>query len=195
MNKIIPFKELKFLFDNKCRHVIRINYNEAKYLYELIKSLEYPHCVEIGRLQGGSLLTMAYAGGRVISIDLHVSTAVAEGRGKLWDSYCAEILRLVGLRKEVKMIIGNSQTWNTISLKNKIDLLFIDGDHSYNGVKKDYNNWINTVKIGGHVLFHDACGERENIDYAIGVKKFVDTISLKRTKEMDSIVHFIKKEQ
>lgn len=194
MEKIIPFKELEFLFNNKSRHIIRLNYNEAKYLYNLIKSLKSPSCVEIGRLQGGSLLTMAYAGGNIISIDLQISSAVSKGKGKLWDSYCLEVLRLVGLQNKVKIIIGNSQTWNTKFLENKINVLFIDGDHSYEGVKNDYNNWINTVKLGGHILFHDACGKKENIDYAVGVKKFVNTLTLKKVKEIESIAHFIKGE-
>lgn len=36
-----------------------------------------------------------------------------------------------------------------------IDLLFIDGDHSYAGVKADIDAWMSHVKIGGRVAFHD----------------------------------------
>ena len=35
-----------------------------------------------------------------------------------------------------------------------IDLLFIDGDHSYKGVKRDLP-WLTLVKPGGTVIFHD----------------------------------------
>lgn len=39
-----------------------------------------------------------------------------------------------------------------------IDLLFVDGDHSYNGVKRDIETWLQYVKVGGVVAFHDcAC--------------------------------------
>lgn len=37
-----------------------------------------------------------------------------------------------------------------------IDLLFIDGDHSYEGVKSDWNHWSRFLKPGGTVIFHDA---------------------------------------
>jgi predicted O-methyltransferase YrrM len=39
----------------------------------------------------------------------------------------------------------------------KIDLLFIDGDHSYEGVKKDWKMYSTLVKKGGLVAFHDVC--------------------------------------
>ena len=38
---------------------------------------------------------------------------------------------------------------------NKIDLLYVDGDHSYNGVKKDFEYNSQLVKDKGFVVFHD----------------------------------------
>jgi len=37
----------------------------------------------------------------------------------------------------------------------KIDLLFIDADHSYKGVSDDWKNWSPFVKKGGVIVFHD----------------------------------------
>lgn len=37
-----------------------------------------------------------------------------------------------------------------------IDLLHIDGDHRYPGVKRDCDIWLPKLKPGGYVLFHDA---------------------------------------
>lgn len=41
--------------------------------------------------------------------------------------------------------------------KEPIDLLVIDGDHSEDGVQRDWNDWSPFVKPGGVVIFHDAC--------------------------------------
>ena len=42
-------------------------------------------------------------------------------------------------------------------LKNDLlDFLFIDGDHSYYGVQKDYEMYSPLVRSGGVIVFHDA---------------------------------------
>jgi cephalosporin hydroxylase len=50
-----------------------------------------------------------------------------------------------------------------------IDLLFIDGDHSYNGVKQDYEMYSPLVRSGGIVSFHDIC--HHNLS-GVGVEQF-----------------------
>ena len=53
-----------------------------------------------------------------------------------------------------------------------IDFLFIDGDHTYNGVKQDWEMYSPLVRPGGLVVFHDIAG-----DYAQAhVKSFWDTL-------------------
>lgn len=43
--------------------------------------------------------------------------------------------------------------WNNIS--GDIDILFIDGDHSYEGCKKDIEVWYPYIKKGGVIFLHD----------------------------------------
>ena len=38
---------------------------------------------------------------------------------------------------------------------NKVDFLFIDDDHSYEGVKKDFEMYSPLVRKGGIIAFHD----------------------------------------
>jgi hypothetical protein len=58
-------------------------------------------------------------------------------------------------------IIGNSSDERVIkhainiSQTQKYDLLFIDGDHTYDGVKSDTINYYEIVREGGYLLFHD----------------------------------------
>jgi hypothetical protein len=39
---------------------------------------------------------------------------------------------------------------------NKFDFIFIDGDHEYDSVRKDFDDWSNKLEIGGYVAFHDS---------------------------------------
>lgn len=44
-----------------------------------------------------------------------------------------------------------------------VDLLFIDGDHSYQGVWDDYEAYLGLVAEGGVVAFHDTAKPHENV--------------------------------
>ncbi len=49
-----------------------------------------------------------------------------------------------------------------------VDLVFLDADHSYEGVMEDWHEWLPKVKPGGYLSGHDYGDKR------FGVKKAVD---------------------
>lgn len=56
-------------------------------------------------------------------------------------------------------------SWNMAQFvkDGTLDLLYIDGDHSFDGVIKDLSTWAQKVKKGGIIAFHDY----ENRDYGV----------------------------
>jgi hypothetical protein len=38
-----------------------------------------------------------------------------------------------------------------------IDFIFIDGDHSYDGLRQDWEAWSGLVGAGGFIALHDSC--------------------------------------
>lgn len=76
------------------------------------------------------------------------------------------------LNERVFFVFGDSTSRETIgrcrvALKGqKADLLFIDGSHSYEDVKSDWENYYPFVAKGGIIAFHDISSER------FGVKRF-----------------------
>lgn len=56
-----------------------------------------------------------------------------------------------------RFIFYKDYSYNVINtFKHKIDVVFIDGDHSYNSVKRDYECWKQILECSGVLLFHDS---------------------------------------
>ena len=197
------FENLIWLFTSSYRNrgLLRLDLDEAVYIYKLIKELDYNttyklFCVEIGRLFGGSTILMAAAGGTVLSID-NLSAKSIKG-SKKYDIALKKILKEMELEDNVVIEVADSSTYDTQyyneSQIGRVSVLLIDGDHTYKGVKKDYENWFPVVREGGHILFHDSCATREEATARPEVEKFVREIesTLIMKKQIGSLTHFEK---
>jgi MMP 1-O-methyltransferase len=64
-------------------------------------------------------------------------------------------IRQAGLEEHVMIVAAPSEVaagyWS-----NPIGMLFIDGDHSYDGCHRDYAAWAPNIAGGGMLVFHDA---------------------------------------
>jgi len=88
---------------------------------------------------------------RVISIDLGypIDEEIVHGN----------VDRLNKFNNLYSYLKGNSQTQEMVNklktLVDEIDILFIDGDHSYQGVINDFTLYEGIVKKGGYIVFDD----------------------------------------
>ncbi len=124
---------------------IRLDPWEAEYLF-MIATRAKQGIVEIGRYYGGSTFLLACANtvASIYSIDL----------GPKDDEQLRGYMHANGIGKNVTLLVGDSQAGEYPQISN-IDLLFIDGDHSYDGCTKDLNNWYSKIVKGGHIVLHD----------------------------------------
>jgi predicted O-methyltransferase YrrM len=114
------------------------------------------HVVEIGVRWGGtSALWHELATGTVVGVD-------RPGPDSLAARDAAEVVRtLVERYPRFRYVEGDSHvepTRETVlaALNHEpIDFLFLDGDHSYEGVTKDWAMYSPLVRPGGVVAFHD----------------------------------------
>ena len=71
---------------------------------------------------------------------------------------------------------------------NSLDYVFIDGDHSYKGVKRDIEAWYPKVKLGGWIGGHDY-----HIRFKTGVMKAVDEAFPSEVEFGGDMTWFIRK--
>lgn len=85
-------------------------------------------------------------------------------------------VRLKKILKYVKYnkIVGDSQSEQTralvLNLNLQFDIIFIDADHSYRGVKRDTLLYLPFLKEGGFMAFHDV------EDKHVGIRKWLDEV-------------------
>lgn len=131
-------------------------------LYNIASKTPKDTCiVEIGSYQGKSTLLIAFGtqkgnNNKLYAIDPHLEFTGVNG-GKFGPN---------DLQKKYKNITKYYEGDNVfvVALKSNqicnweqpIGMLFIDGDHSYEGVKYDYENFKQYVIKGGMILFHDS---------------------------------------
>ncbi len=135
---------------------------EIQCLLDFLKDLrlQLRYILEIGTARGGTLLIwtrVAQEDAVIISVDLP-GGAFGGGypflKGLVYKCFKRGNQRIVLIR-------GDSHSEETLNrvrkvLKGaKLDLLFIDGDHSYEGVKKDFEMYAPLVRKGGVIVFHD----------------------------------------
>jgi predicted O-methyltransferase YrrM len=136
--------------------------SEGRFLYDLARRCpEGTVIVEIGSWKGRSTVWLGYgslAGNRVKVYAIDPHTGSPEHRkiyGKVWtfDKFRRNIRR-AGLEDYVVPILKTSAE-AAVLFKKKVGLVFVDGDHSYEMVKKDYQLWFPKLIEGGVIVFHD----------------------------------------
>ncbi len=133
---------------------------EIEALARLVADTRPRVVVEIGTARGGTLFIWTRAAApdaTIVSIDLPGGLF-----GGGYPRLKAPLYRRLALPgQELHLLRGDSHSIETLQrLKEilqgrKIDFLFIDGDHRYEGVKRDYELYSPLVREGGIIAFHD----------------------------------------
>lgn len=148
--------------------------NEAVALFELAASLpqDGPRVVEIGAWLGKSSFVLAKglegkkdpslhcidpfnADGDSLSVDAYHETSERYGR-PLLDVF-TENMRRLGVDGTIEALPGYSSevVAGFEERVDRIDMLFIDGNHDHDYVDQDYVDWSPLIQSGGIIAFHD----------------------------------------
>lgn len=137
--------------------------------YELLKLLNNhkpKFIIEIGTYDGGTLFAftkVASPEATLISIDL--PTGYPKWKTSYYNSFATN-------HQKIYLLKANSHDEATLKEviklldRHEADFLFIDGDHSYEGVKGDFDMYSTVTKKGGIIALHDI------VPGILGVNKF-----------------------
>lgn len=122
-------------------------------LLEQVRERRPRYICEIGSDKGGTLALFS----RVARPDAEIlSLDIAHTPQRL-----AAFKQLVQPGQKLTCITGDTHTQAILNQfkawlgNNQLDFLFIDGDHTYEGVKLDYEMYSPFVRQGGLIAFHD----------------------------------------
>lgn len=134
--------------------------NEAKTIFKLASNLNNQGCiVEIGSWCGKSLSYISYGAlkngfnNKIYSIDPFL-TSKNEYNGK-FETF-QDNLKKLNLLDKITHIREKSQIVGE-SFNENIELLFIDGFHQYDFVKKDFELFYPLIIENGYFILHDVC--------------------------------------
>jgi len=156
---------------NKIKNLIKItekiegwlSVQEGIFLYRIANNLpSNANIAEIGSWKGKSTIWLASAltdkkGTKVYSIDPHVGSPEKVNEYQKVDTFgkFQENVAVNGLENQVISLKMASRKAFSV-FKDTIDLLFIDGSHTYPAVKEDFSLWKSKMKKGGWIVMHDA---------------------------------------
>jgi len=161
---------------------------ELQEFLEIYKELKPKKVLEIGSFFGGTLWFFIKNNPnleKLVVVDLPIPPSDARHEEMVnsvlqWQSWFPENL-------EFKSYSGNSQSNDlliNVHSQNEpdFDMLHIDADHTYNGVRLDYVNYCNLVKPGGIIVFHD-------VGHIPDVTRFWNEITANNNYKHQTIFH------
>lgn len=145
---------LETLWETRLKDRAKQHKYEFLQLLRFIQAREYRSVLEIGCYKGGTALGFLEVGCSVVSVDIKPTV---------------EALELVYQYKDFSILEQDSKT---ATLESKFDVLYIDGDHSYEAVKQDHERFKGNVQAGGIIVFHDCADSQLHITQKCGVPQY-----------------------
>lgn len=167
LNSITPqeltgiHRKVEIVFD---RDRVSLGIKELVPILEVVRLTEVANILEIGTSSGGTTWHLAsniVPNGEITTVDLSPETS--------GDSYLPTTLATERPTKEqlgryfqgtlesarIKQVLIDSRDLMSVLNGEKFDLIFIDGAHTYEYVKKDTENALKLIKDCGYIVWHD----------------------------------------
>ena len=152
-----PHQIVDFVLSNPLIKPVQV-VSELRRFADIVASIRPKKVLEIGTLQGGTLCVLTRLSApraTIISVDLP-GGKFGGGHSKLRSLVSHTFGKSF---QRMHLIRGDSHSEEVATrvrdITQSLDVLFIDGDHTYEGVKHDFVSYAPLVHPGGIVAFHD----------------------------------------
>ena len=174
--------------------------NEGNALYEACKiSFKTGKCAEIGSYCGKSACFIGYAckevGSKLYSVDHHRGSEEQQYGEEYFDEEIYDFsanqvntlplflknIRKFNLQDHIEPMVMTSVD-ASFSVPDNLDLIFIDGSHTFESARNDYLHWKPKLRPGGVLAIHDVYDSEEEGGQApkeIYLKALTDGFKLK----------------
>lgn len=147
-------------FTEPARHDWNSEDECGAFLAALIKMSKYRSVLEIGVFEGETskhLINALPQGGQYVGIDINDYRTNATKAA------------MTSGGKSIDFILGNSLDELSKLPSNHFDLIFVDGDHSWEHIVKEFKLVEKVIARGGVIVYHDTIhldGPRKLVEYA-----------------------------
>jgi hypothetical protein len=140
-----------------------VRVDELVIISAIVRHLKPKRLVEIGTAEGRTTLNLALHSpqdSEVITLDLPPDASPAKPESgcdyrQMGIPEPGVLFKNHPLSQKIRLILADSTKFDWKPYEGGVDFVFIDGAHDYESVKKDTENALKIVKIGGVILWHD----------------------------------------
>ena len=162
--------------------------SEIVRLLELLAERRPKSVLELGTYLGGTLFlfaTVAAPDATLVTVDLEEGP-FGGGYPRAWRPFLRAFARN---NQKICLVLGDTKNPSTLAtvtdaLRVPVDFLFVDADHSYEGISSDYQTYSPLVAPGGLIALHDIVPG--TADWVGGVPQFWQ--ELKQTVRHEELV-------
>jgi len=139
----------------RVEELVQLNELEMDLLHFLATGEPAGNIANLGHAEGGSAITMAWAI-RNKPGEFKIQSVDTFHEGAQWRRVRRNLVKL-GVRDIVELRRGETRLWGDkfTARGDKFAGVFVDADHSYDGVSRDSETWRRLLMVGGWIAFHD----------------------------------------
>ncbi len=163
--------------------------------YALIRNIRPKNVLVIGSQRGYVPAICALAckdenQGRVDFVDAgyELNDKKSWGGIGIWKDADSSYFSKLGVEDWISVYCMTTEDFHQNLPESKYQYIYIDGDHSYEGVAKDYDLLYNHLDDGGFMVFHDVLVDKETQWGKCGVKKFWDEMVKDNQEGSDCLI-------